>query len=92
MPLTCFYFNLLFSLVNNLQDKVTLIRGKVEEVSLPVSQVDIIVSEWMGYCLLYESMLPSVLYARDKWLAKGGAVYPGKLRTWSKIRAYVYLI
>ncbi len=36
---------------------VTIIQGKVEEVELPVSQVDIIISEWMGYFLLYESML-----------------------------------
>jgi hypothetical protein len=28
--------------------------------------VDIIISEWMGYALLYESMLDTVLYARDK--------------------------
>ncbi|KAL5656363.1 hypothetical protein ACJX0J_035682, partial [Zea mays] len=31
-------------------------------------KVDVIISEWMGYMLLYESMLPSVLFARDKWL------------------------
>ena len=36
-----------------------------------IEQVDIIVSEWMGYCLLYETMLPSVIYARDKYLRKG---------------------
>ena len=29
-------------------------------------QVDVIVSEWMGYALLFESMLDSVLYARDR--------------------------
>lgn len=29
-------------------------------------QVDVIVSEWMGYALLFESMLDSVLHARDK--------------------------
>ena len=29
-------------------------------------QVDVIVSEWMGYFLFYESMLDTVLYARDK--------------------------
>ena len=34
-------------------------------------QVDVIVSEWMGYCLLYEAMFDSVLMARDKWLAPG---------------------
>jgi type I protein arginine methyltransferase len=49
---------------------VKLVRGKVEEVTLPegVEKVDIIISEWMGYCLFYESMLQTVLYARDKWL------------------------
>lgn len=53
---------------NDLQDKITLIKGKVEEVELPVDQVDIIISEWMGYCLFYESMLDTVIYARNKWL------------------------
>lgn len=47
---------------------ITLVRGKIEEVTLPVEKVDIIISEWMGYCLFYESMLNSVLFARDKWL------------------------
>jgi protein arginine N-methyltransferase 1 len=41
-------------------------------------QVDIIISEWMGYCLLYECMLPAVLLARDKYLAPGGTVLPDK--------------
>ncbi len=34
--------------------------------------MDIIISEWMGYFLLYESMLDTVLFARDKWLQPGG--------------------
>lgn len=29
-------------------------------------QVDVIVSEWMGYTLLFETMLDTVLYARDR--------------------------
>ena len=32
----------------------------------------------MGYCLLYETMLPTVLFARDKWLAPGGIIMPDK--------------
>ena len=40
--------------------------------------MDIIISEWMGYCLFYESMLDTVLYARDKWLAPGGLMFPDK--------------
>lgn len=47
---------------------ITVLKGKIEEIELPVSQVDIIISEWMGYFLVYENMLNTVLYARDKWL------------------------
>jgi len=63
---------------NDLDHIVTVVRGKVEEVELPVPKVDIIISEWMGYCLYYESMLDTVLYARDKWLAEGGLVFPDR--------------
>lgn len=49
---------------------ITLVKGKVEEIELPVDKVDIIISEWMGYFLLYESMLDTVLFARDKWLVR----------------------
>lgn len=62
--------------LNGLEEKVVLVQGKMEEVSLPVDKVDVIVSEWMGYCLLYESMLPSVLAARDKYLRPGGLLLP----------------
>lgn len=55
------------------------LRGKIEEVTLPVEKVDIIVSEWMGYCLLYEAMLDSVLYARDRYLAPDGLSKNGHL-------------
>ncbi|KAG5839919.1 hypothetical protein ANANG_G00210270 [Anguilla anguilla] len=61
---------------NNLQDVITLIKGRIEDVDLPVEKVDVIISEWMGYFLLFESMLDSVLYARDRYLAEGGSVYP----------------
>jgi len=65
---------------NHLDNVVTLVKGKVEEVELPdgIEKVDIIISEWMGYCLLYESMLNTVLYARDKWLAPGGMIMPDR--------------
>merc|ERR1712168_548804 len=63
---------------NGLSDTVTIIRGKVEEIELPVAKVDIIISEWMGYCLFYESMLNTVIYARDKWLVEGGLLFPDK--------------
>ncbi|TYH69108.1 hypothetical protein ES332_D05G033300v1 [Gossypium tomentosum] len=53
---------------NGLSDVVTVLKGKIEEIELPVAKVDIIISEWMGYFLLFENMLNTVLYARDKWL------------------------
>lgn len=59
---------------------MTVVAGMIEELdsSMPVAEhsVDVLVSEWMGYCLLFESMLGSVLYARDKWLKPGGAMLP----------------
>ena len=54
--------------LNGMGDKITLLKGKMEEVTLPFPKVDIIVSEWMGYFLLYESMLDTVLWARDRYL------------------------
>lgn len=64
--------------LNGLSDKITLIRGKLEDVVLPYKKVDIIISEWMGYFLLYESMLDTVLYARDHYLVEGGLIFPDK--------------
>lgn len=61
---------------------ITLIKGKMEEVVLPVDSVDIIVSEWMGYALLFEAMLPSVLYARDRYLKPDGLLVPGACNMW----------
>lgn len=63
---------------NGFEDKIVLLKGKMEEVQLPVDTVDIIISEWMGYFLLYESMLDTVLYARDRYLAPGGLIFPDK--------------
>jgi protein arginine N-methyltransferase 1 len=63
---------------NGMSDKITLLQGKMEEVVLPFDKVDIIISEWMGYFLLYESMLDTVLYARDKYLVKDGLIFPDK--------------
>jgi protein arginine N-methyltransferase 3 len=62
--------------VNKLDHIISLVKGKVEEISLPadVTTVDVIISEWMGYFLLYESMLPSVFFARDKWMRRNDGV------------------
>ncbi|GAB5573436.1 protein arginine N-methyltransferase 8 isoform X2 [Prionailurus iriomotensis] len=61
---------------NHLDNIITIFKGKVEEVELPVEKVDIIISEWMGYCLFYESMLNTVIFARDKWLVNYETHFP----------------
>lgn len=61
---------------NGFKDSITLVKGKLEEAELPVQQFDIIISEWMGYFLLYESMLDTVLLARDKYLKADGLIFP----------------
>lgn len=55
---------------NRLSERVVVIPGKVEEVSLP-EQVDIIISEPMGYMLFNERMLESYLHAK-KFLKPNG--------------------
>ncbi|KAG8214938.1 S-adenosyl-L-methionine-dependent methyltransferase [Butyriboletus roseoflavus] len=68
---------------NGLENIITVIRGKVEEITLPddIDHVDIIISEWMGYALLYESMLDSVLHARERFLRpNGGVMAPSQCR------------
>ncbi|KAL1506743.1 hypothetical protein ABEB36_006048 [Hypothenemus hampei] len=63
---------------NSLQDKIQLIKGQLEKTSLPFENVDIIVSEWMGYFLLFEGMLDSVIHARNQYLKEGGLMLPNK--------------
>ncbi|CUM68164.1 uncharacterized protein PRCAT00005881001 [Priceomyces carsonii] len=64
--------------LNGFDDKITLLEGKLEDLDLGVDKVDIIISEWMGYFLLYESMLDTVIYARDKYLKDDGLIFPDK--------------
>ncbi|XP_042493117.1 protein arginine N-methyltransferase PRMT10 [Macadamia integrifolia] len=66
---------------NNFQDVIEVIEGSMEDVILP-EKVDIIISEWMGYFLLRESMFDSVIFARDRWLKPGGMMYPSHARMW----------
>jgi len=60
---------------NGVEHVVEVIQSSVEELELP-EKVDIIISEWMGYFLLRESMLDSVIKARDRFLNPGGFMFP----------------
>lgn len=67
---------------NEFEDVITVVHGKVENITLPdgIEHVDIIISEWMGYALIYESMLDSVLVARDRFLKPEGVLAPSHAR------------
>ena len=60
---------------NGVSHIVEVIQSSVEDLELPC-KVDIIVSEWMGYFLLRESMLDSVIRARNKWMKPEGSMFP----------------
>mmetsp|Transcript_20142 Transcript_20142/g.24830 ORF Transcript_20142/g.24830 Transcript_20142/m.24830 type:complete len:577 (+) Transcript_20142:76-1806(+) len=65
---------------------IHVIHGKVENLilnkQLPLEddeKVDVILSEWMGYSLFYETMLPSVLSVRDRFMDKeNGTMWPNR--------------
>uniref|UniRef100_A0A671R8S6 Histone-arginine methyltransferase CARM1 n=1 Tax=Sinocyclocheilus anshuiensis TaxID=1608454 RepID=A0A671R8S6_9TELE len=59
---------------NNLSNKITVLSGKIEEVSCS-EKVDVIISEPMGYMLLNERMLESYLHAKN-WLKPKGMMFP----------------
>ena len=63
---------------NGFEDVIEVITARMEDVTakdIP-EPVDCVVSEWMGYALFFESMLPSVVHARDKFMRPGGLVLP----------------
>ena len=63
---------------NNLAHRVTVVHSRVEDVHhLPGGvKADILISEWMGFYLLHESMLASLVVARDRLLAPEGLMIP----------------
>ncbi|KAF2036461.1 S-adenosyl-L-methionine-dependent methyltransferase [Setomelanomma holmii] len=65
---------------NGYQDRIEVIQGRVEDFNtarlVGKEKVDIIISEWMGYGLLFEGMLDSVLRARDMYLKPDGILVP----------------
>ncbi len=57
---------------------MTVLNGEIDKIVLPVEKVDIIISQWMGYFLLYNSYARDIIYARDKWLDPDGFIFPDK--------------
>lgn len=59
----------------SLGDRITVIKGKVEEVELP-EKADILISEPMGTLLVNERMLETYIIARDRFLIPNGKMFP----------------
>ena len=56
-----------------------MVQGKVEDVEDgAIPMVDVIISDWMGHALFHESLISSVLAARDRWLVQDGLMLPDK--------------
>ncbi|CAG09275.1 unnamed protein product, partial [Tetraodon nigroviridis] len=60
---------------NGCEEVIRVLQGRGEDIQLP-GKVDVLVSEWMGNCLVFEFMVESVLSARDRWLREGGVMWP----------------
>ncbi len=63
-----------------LKEYVKLMNCTAEEAPLEGIACDVLVSEWMGYFLLCERMLPSVLGVRDRCLSQNGLIIPNRAR------------
>lgn len=67
---------------NNLTSKVWCVQADVEDLvhhhylALRKDVIDVLISEWMGYFLLYEGMLDSVIKARNMYLHSEGLMVP----------------
>ena len=61
---------------NRVDEVIKVVSGKIEEIELP-EQVDMIISEPMGYMLLNERMLETFLHAK-KFLRPGGKMFPSR--------------
>ncbi|MCL4119633.1 UNVERIFIED_CONTAM: hypothetical protein GTU68_065913, partial [Idotea baltica] len=69
---------------NGFSDVIEAFHTRVEDFKLPADQkVDVIVSEWMGFYLFHESMLSSVIYARENFLSDEGTIFPSEARLYA---------
>eukprot|EP00835_Amoeboradix_gromovi_P006931 NODE_948_length_2832_cov_0.151482.p1 type:complete len:221 gc:universal NODE_948_length_2832_cov_0.151482:1585-923(-) len=61
-----------------LRGKIEVINKKIEDPSINIPKVDILISEPIGVLVFHERMIESFLYARDHFLKSGGVVLPNK--------------
>lgn len=64
--------------VNNGHPEINFHQGDQESFHRD-GHVDVIVSEWMGHFLFFESMLEPLISLRDRWLKPDGVMIPEKM-------------
>ena len=62
---------------NGLAERIEFLHGKIEEVEVP-ELVDVIVATFTGNFLFAEDLLPSLFFARDRFLKPGGTLIPDR--------------
>jgi SAM-dependent methyltransferase len=71
---------------NGLEDRIRILEGRIEDVQIP-EQVDVIVSVFTGNLLFTEGLLPSLYFARERYLKPGGHLVPDAAELWFSARA-----
>jgi protein arginine N-methyltransferase 1 len=69
---------------NGFADRITFVRDVSERVELP-GRADVVVSDLRGVLPLYGRHLPAVIDARERFLAPGGALLPGRDTVWAAL-------
>lgn len=66
---------------NGVADRVEVIHSEMASARLP-EQVDVIVSEWIGWYGIDENLLAPLVMARDRWLKPSGTMVPQQVTAW----------
>ena len=86
--------------LNDEEGVIEVVEGRAEEVDIGNVKVDIMISEWMGFYLLHESMLDSVILAREKHLDEDGIMFPShatiyaapvQMEEWVQVKAEIWI-
>jgi protein arginine N-methyltransferase 1 len=70
-------------------NQIKYIKSTVEDIATDeIPQVDVIISEWMGYFLLFENMVGSYIHSIKKFLKPDGIMIPSKAVMYLNAAAY----
>lgn len=66
---------------NGFASRIEIVRENLADLVLS-EKVDVIISEPWGFLLFHERMVEAFLIARDRHLAPGGKLFPGRANLW----------